>query len=126
MRILNLEDSVFKHFDIKKAIENNFIRNIQIERIGNLKDGVSKIEESIQQGTPYDLIITDMWYPKNTGGSNTNSGDELIQIAMEKKWNIPIIVCSSISYSYPEILGYIHYSQNEDWETELVDLIKKI
>lgn len=126
MRILNLEDNVFKHHDICKAIERGSFANLKIDCVGNLADGISKIEEAIDQEKPYDLIITDMWYPEKPGGSDNDSGEVLIKEVKEKGWDIPIILCSSVNYRFPGIFGSVHYSENEDWETELVKLIKKL
>lgn len=65
MHILNLEDNVFKHHDICRAIERGSFENLKIDCVGNLADGLSKIEGAISKGKLYDLIITDMWYPEN-------------------------------------------------------------
>lgn len=126
MYILNLEDNVFKHHDICKAVERGYFANLKIDCVGNLADGLSKIEEAINQEKPYDLIITDMWYPEKPGGSDNDSGDALIKEVKERGWDIPIILCSSVNYRFPGILGSVHYSENEDWESEIVKLIKKL
>lgn len=126
MYILNLEDNVFKHHDICKAVERGSFANLKIECVGNLADGLSKIEEAINQEKPYDLIITDMWYPEKPGGSDNDSGEALIKVVKERGWDIPIILCSSVNYRFPGILGSVHYSENEDWESEIVKLIKKL
>lgn len=63
---------------------------------------------------PYDLIITDMWYPEKPGGRDTDSGEALIKEVKERGWGIPIILCSSVNYHFPGILGSVHYSENED------------
>ena len=56
MYILNLEDNVFKHHDICRAIERGSFENLKIDCVGNLADGLSKIEEAINQEKPYILI----------------------------------------------------------------------
>lgn len=124
MYILNLEDDFFKHHDICKAIENGTFNNIKIDCIGNLEEGINAIENMLEMGKTYDLIITDMWYPKMPGGVETNAGEMLINIAKDNGWNIPIILCSSVDYRIPGILGSVHYSENSDWERELVTLIR--
>lgn len=50
----------------------------------------------------------------------------MIKEVRERGWDVPIILCSSVNYCYPGILGSIHYSEKEDWETELVKLIRKL
>ena len=62
-------------------------------------------KQAIAEGRPYDLIITDMWYPRSEGMDEEQSGDRLISIAKEENWDTPILVCSNQNYSYPGILG---------------------
>lgn len=42
MHILNLEDNVFKHHDICRAMERGSFENLKIDCVGNLADGLSK------------------------------------------------------------------------------------
>lgn len=124
--VLNIEDNIFKHLDICKALRSGGFTGLNIDCKGNLKDGIELIEEHYNIGTPYDLIITDMWYPETFGGGDAESGEKLIEIVQKNKWSIPIILCSSVNYNYPGILGSVHYSENEDWENKLVQLVRKI
>lgn len=126
MYILNLEDNVFKHHDIRKAIERAPFQNLVIDCAGNLKDGIEMIKKQNELEKPYDLIITDMWYPEKAGEKDTESGEKLIQTVKEQGWNIPIILCSSVYCRFPGILGSIHYSENEDWENEMINLIRTL
>lgn len=126
MLVLNIEDDVFKHYNICRALRGGGLSDLHIECKSNLEAGIEKIEEQNSLGKPYDLIITDMWYPESNGGREAESGERLITIVQEKGWNIPIILCSSVNYNYPGILGSVHYSENEDWENKLVQLAKKV
>jgi len=126
MFVLNIEDDVFKHHNICKALRSGDFKDLRIDCKGNLKDGIEIIEENSKMGKPYDLIITDMWYPESSGDREAESGEKFIEIAQERAWNIPIILCSSVNYNYPGILGSVHYSENEDWENKLVQLVKKV
>ena len=126
MLVLNIEDNVFKHLDICKALRAGGLTELNIDCKGNLKDGIELIEKHNEMGKPYDLIITDMWYPESFGGREAESGDKLIKIAQENRWRIPIILCSSVNYNYPDILGSVHYSENEDWENKLLQLVRKL
>ena len=122
MRILNIEDDAIKHNDICKVIKS--CGSMKIDWARNLEAGVERIREGIQGGTPYDLVITDMWYPREAGGEDEESGAALIQLIQQEKWELPVILCSSVRYRIPGILGAIHYSKNENWEDELKKLIK--
>lgn len=124
MYILNLEDNMYKHHDICKVLRGGRFGVVNIENVRNLEDGVERIEEQIESGHPYDCIITDMWYPERPGGGDAPSGEELIQMAKEKDWKIPIILCSSMNYRYPEIYGSVHYAKDEEWERDLLNLVK--
>lgn len=125
MYILNLEDNIYKHYDICKALRNGGLGKIDIECVGNLEDGIRRIKEQIDLAKPYDLIITDMWYPERPGEKDTESGEILIKKVKDNGWDIPIILCSSVMYRYKEILGSVHYSEKEDWENELTEMIKR-
>lgn len=61
MRVLNIEDDTFKHNDICKALSGCGIKDV--EWSNNLADGWKQIKNSMDSNTPYDLIITDMYYP---------------------------------------------------------------
>ena len=124
MRILNVEDSPYKHRQICDVLAGAGERNIDVE--STLDAALARIKAGFEEGMPYQLIITDMWYPENSGGPDAQSGDKLIELVKQNGWEIPVIVCSSVNYKYPGILGSIHYSENEDWETELVRLLKKL
>ena len=126
MFVLNIEDDIYKHHDICKALRNDGLSELRIDLEGNLSDGIKKIREQNALGKPYDLIITDMWYPEYSGGQEAESGEKLINTVKENRWNIPIILCSSVNYRFPEILGSVHYSENEDWENILIQLVKQI
>ena len=53
-----------------KPLNNH--RNLHIDCKGNLQDGIEIIEEQNNMGKPYDLIITDMWYPEYAGEEKQN------------------------------------------------------
>ena len=125
MFILNIEDDVFKHHSICKALRSGGFNDLHIECKGNLKEGIDAIEKHNEMGQSYDLIITDMWYPEFSGGREAESGEKFIEIAQERLWDIPIILCSSVNYNYPGILGSVHYSENENWENKIVQLVRK-
>lgn len=119
MRVLNVEDDAYKRNDICKALKGT--GTTKVDWVRNLEDALSQIKE-----VKYDLIISDMWYPPVSGGKDEESGEILIEKIKEMEMDIPIIICSSVNYRIPEILGTIHYSKNGDWERDLKDLIKKI
>ena len=126
MRILIFEDTAAKYGDVSKAIRQGGFAHVEIERATNLEDGIRRVREQNEKQEPYNLIITDMWYPKCQGAADEESGDALIQLSHAENWNIPVILCSNIRYRYADILGVVHYSATGDWESKLIALIRQI
>ncbi len=126
MRILNIEDDVFKHDDIKRKLKDEFM-SVNMDHVNNLDSGLEKIKSSIENNTPYDLIISDMIYPVRPGERPEHCGEMLIDKLKEMDINVPVILCSSDDYhQFPGILGAVHYSPNKDWERELISLIRSL
>ena len=89
MRVLNIEDDTFKHNDICKALSGCGIKDV--EWSNNLADGWKQIKNSIDSNNPYDLIITDMYYPGEPGGreeQNHNTCNSLLQRESQIPGNI--------------------------------------
>ncbi len=125
MRILNLDDNGIKSSKINRLV--NGICPCDYKLYRNLEDGVEDIRASIRDNVPYDIIITDMYYPAFSGGPEEKSGEKLAGIALDEGWNIPIIVFSSQArYRIDGIYGSVRYNDKEDWETEITNMIKKI
>lgn len=126
MYVLNLEDNAFKQSAIEAAVKGAGPKDLRIDCVDNLEDGLKMIREHKESGDPYDLIITDMWYPEYSCGSDSKSGEKLIETVKNNGWNIPVILCSSQNYKYPGILGSVHYTENGDWEYEMAQLVKQL
>ncbi|MCD8038489.1 MAG: response regulator [Lachnospiraceae bacterium] len=124
MYVLNVEDDAWKHRDICKVLESCGVK--QIDRAGNLEEGLGMLGRSVSQEKPYDLIVTDMYYPLSPGGSEARAGMLLIEKVKEMNCAIPIVVCSSVELKIPGILGAVHYSQRTDWENDLRKLVRGI
>ncbi len=121
MRVINFEDTPIKHNAIRNVLEEYKITDIDC--VKNLEDGLEMYRKALETDQPYDLIITDMWYPPAQGAHEDRCGDKLINMALDEKWETPIIVCSNQNYDYPEIFGSLYYSENEDWEGKLRNYI---
>lgn len=120
MKVLLVEDNAIKQSDIKRVIKKiNY--NAEIEWQRDLKSACETLQEN-----KYDLIVTDMWYPALPGGEDNESGTELIEFAKENNINTPLIVCSSIQYRIPGILGAIKYNKDSNWDIEMLDLVRSI
>lgn len=120
MKVLNVEDTAIKHANIRKVLNQSGITEIDWAK--NLADGIALL----QQPKVYDLVITDMYYPLESGGSEEEAGKILIGKMKEMQLNIPIIVCSSARYRIEEILGAVLYSEKNDWERQLKELVRSL
>ena len=117
MRVLNIEDNAIKHAKITRVIRKSGINDIDWAK--NLKDGLTMLEYAKNDGKPYDLVVTDMYYPLEAGGEEVEAGEVFIEKMEEVKDNTAIILCSSVSYKYPQIYGNLYYSDRSNWEEEL-------
>lgn len=124
MRILHIEDNAYKQEAIANVL--NEFDSISIDWVECLKDGIMKVEESYSNDMPYDLVITDMYYPVEKDGEEVEAGEQFIREATKRKWNVPVILCSSMDFYYPEIYGVLLYSFNDTWKDNLRRYIKKL
>ena len=65
MKIIHLEDSVDKHMEVCRELQKIGITSV--EWVTNANEGLEKIETAIQNGAPFDLVISDMHYPTGRG-----------------------------------------------------------
>ena len=116
------DDDVFKGADIRKALEFNGVRNIMKVR------DQEKLWEQIYHGEEkIDLIVTDMQYPLEAGGTvDEEAGLKLIERMKEEKIDIPVIVCSSLNYSIPHILGCVWYNELNDLDSSFREVLGRL
>ena len=135
MKVLLIEDDVFKAVDVNKALTFCGIRNI-IE-VDNQEEAWKVIYQSIgqgesvegdvskcQPGQKIDLIVTDMHYPMAPRTKpDENAGFKLIERLKKEHLYIPVIICSSINYNVPEILGTVWYNKLRDLNLDFKELL---
>ena len=117
-----VDDDVFKGIDIRKALEFNGIRNIKsVRNQEKLWEQIYHSEDKI------DLIVTDMQYPLEAGGAvDEEAGLRLIERMQKEKIDIPVIVCSSLNYSIPNILGSVWYNELNDFNSNFKEILGKL
>lgn len=121
MRILNIDDSAIKSSKINRLLKP--IAGRKIEWRSNLADGIDAIREALADD-PYDLVITDMFYPEYPGGYEVKSGILLVEKIQEEKWDLPVIVFSSEArYEIDGIYGAVRFSEIGCWEDEMKELV---
>lgn len=117
-----VDDDVFKGTDIRKALEFNGIRNIMTVR--NQKE---LWEQLYHGGEKTDLIVTDMQYPLEAGEAiDEEAGFKLIERMEKEKIDIPVIVCSSLNYVIPNILGSVWYNKLNDLDFNFKEVLGRL
>ena len=124
MKVLNIEDDAFKHNDICKVLTSCGVNTVYWEK--NYEDGWKAIKNTEDAEKPYDLIITDMYYPREAGGREEASGELIIQKVIDQELKVPVILCSSVNLRFSEIFGCVYYNRIRYWEDDLKLLINKL
>lgn len=124
MKVLNIEDDAFKHNDICKVLTSCGVNTVYWEK--NYEDGWKAIKNAEDAEKPYDLIITDMYYPREAGGREEASGELIIQKVIDQELKVPVILCSSVNLRFSEIFGCVYYNRIINWEDDLKLLINKL
>lgn len=126
-KVLNIEDFPSKHVDVRRALERCGVP--YIDHAETAVDGLDMIEAAIAEGKPYDLIVSDMYFPMTRGGMEVQAGMYVIEELKARGIDVPVIVCSSARMVIPEIVGCIHYSPRNDLDAdmrEMVDLVRNM
>ncbi len=124
MHILHIEDSVSKHRDVQTVLWE--FGQVQADWSAYLEEGLDRILEQRAAGTPYDLIITDWYYPITEHGPETTAGSILLERLAELGITTPVIVCSSARIKSPELYGSVWYSPRSAWAFDLKQLLKAL
>ena len=109
-----VDDDVFKGSDIRKALEFNGIRSIVTVR------NQEKLWEQIYHGG-------DKIDPLGAGEAvDEEAGFKLIERLEKEKIDIPVIVCSSLNYRIPNILGSVWYNKLNDLDFCFKEVLGKL
>lgn len=123
MKILYIEDTPEKFDAVKRALASVGFRDIKQEK--NLEDGLYAIEQSVLSQDKFGVIITDMWYPRESRGAEDQCGLELAATVKEKGYGIPVIIFSNQQYRSEDAIGEVLYGKERNWEPELIALVKQ-
>ena len=125
LKILHIEDDVMKQIAITRVIQS--VADAKIIWVSDMASGMEKIEEAIKQNEPFDLAITDMHYPLSKDSeSDLEAGEVFIAEVKNRKWNLPVIICSSVNRKNDDILGCVWYHETYDWESKMRELINQV
>ena len=73
------------------------------------------------------MIVTDMQYPLEVGEAvDEEAGLKLIERMKKEKIDIPVIVCSSLNYSIPDILGNVWYNELNNLDSSFKEVLGKL
>ena len=126
-KVLNIEDLPTKHVAVRRALERCGV--ISIDHAETAVDGLDMIEAAIAEGKPYDVIVSDMYFPMSKGGMEVQAGMYVIEELHARGIQVPVIVCSSARMVIPEIVGCIHYSSKNDLDAdmrEMIDIVRNM
>lgn len=122
MNAVIADDDVFKGTDIRKALEFSGIRKIR-----TVRNQEELWEQICHGGDQIDLIVTDMQYPLEAGKAvDEEAGLKLIERMKKEKIDIPVIVCSSLNYRIPDILGSVWYNRLNDLDSGFKAVLSKL
>ena len=125
LNVLIVDDDVFKGLEIKRALEFNGIRNIEIVR--NQESVWDKIDAAKENGKSINLIVTDMHYPLAPRlEADPDAGYKLIERMKERGIEIPIIICSTRNFVSEDVLGTVWYNELRDIEFDFKELLQKL
>lgn len=121
-KILIAEDHESINLSVQKTLEDLNIPNV--DYVYYCDDALAKIQKSIRENEPYDLLITDLYYEEDHREQEIKDGRELIQKIKEIQPSLKIIVFSaehksgvidSLFKEY-EINGYVRKARNDSKE----------
>lgn len=121
-KILIAEDHESINLSVQKTLEDLNIPNV--DYVYYCDDALAKIQKSIRENDPYDLLITDLYYEEDHRPQEIKDGKELIQKIKEIQPALKVIVFSaehksgiidSLFKDY-HINGYVRKARNDSKE----------
>lgn len=121
-KILIAEDHESINLSVQKTLEDLNIPNV--DYVYYCDDALAKIQKSIRENEPYDLLITDLYYEEDHREQNIKDGKELIQKVKKIQPSLKVIVFSAehksgiIDSLFKEyhINGYVRKARNDSKE----------
>ena len=125
LKALILDDDIYKGIAIKRALE--FCGITDSKTVSNQKSGMNYLYQCREEGTPIDLIVTDMHYPMEVGEvADEEAGFKLVARLKEEGIEIPVIICSSLNFKEPRVLGTIWYNKMRDLNMDFKEVLERL
>lgn len=92
-KILIAEDHESINISVQKTLQDLNIPTV--DYVYYCDDALAKVQKSIRENSPYDLLITDLYYEEDHHQQNIKNGQELIQKIKEIQPSLKVIVFSA-------------------------------
>lgn len=131
-KVLIAEDHESANLSVQKTLES--LGNIQPDYVYYCDDALLKIKKGMQDGLPYDLLITDLYFEQDGQAQQLSGGSALIAAARQIQPDLRILVFSAESkaavigmlYEKERIDGYVRKARHDARELkEAIDSIAK-
>ncbi|ASK31137.1 response regulator [Chryseobacterium sp. T16E-39] len=121
-KILIAEDHESINLSVQKTLEDLNIPNV--DYVYYCDDALAKVQKSIRENEPYDLLITDLYYEEDHREQNIKDGKELIQKIKAIQPSLKVIVFSAEHksgiidslFKDDHINGYVRKARNDSKE----------
>lgn len=126
-RVLNIEDTMSKHVAVRRSLGKCGIPDNCIDHAVTAMEGLAMIDVAIEEGNPYSVLVLDMFFPIFPKERMTEAGMYVLKELREKEIAIPVIVCSSVQYCLPNVVGCIRYNEwRGDLDGDMREMIERV
>ncbi|WP_267403787.1 MULTISPECIES: response regulator [unclassified Chryseobacterium] len=118
-KILIAEDHESISISVQKTLEELNIPTV--DHVYYCDDALAKIQKSIRENEPYDLLITDLYYEEDHHPQNIKDGKELVEEVRQLQPELKVIVFSAEHksgvihslFNETKINGYVRKARND-------------
>ena len=124
-KVIIAEDQEFANLSVQKTMED--LRIKQVDHVYYCDDALNRIKAAKQNGQPYDLLITDLYFEADGTAQKIGGGFELISSVREVQPDIMILILSAehrpatidMLFNNFEIDGYVRKARHDAKELKL-------
>ncbi|WP_312389820.1 response regulator [Chryseobacterium sp.] len=118
-KILIAEDHESISISVQKTLEELNIPTV--DHVYYCDDALAKVQKSIRENEPYDLLITDLYYEEDHYPQNIKDGKELVEEVRKLQPELKVIVFSAEHksgvinslFNETKINGYVRKARND-------------
>jgi two-component system, NarL family, captular synthesis response regulator RcsB len=118
-KILIAEDHESISISVQKTLEELNIPTV--DHVYYCDDALAKVQKSIRENEPYDLLITDLYYEEDHHPQNIKDGKELVEEVRKLQPELKVIVFSAEHksgvinslFNETKINGYVRKARND-------------